>query len=151
MLHISEHFTFYELVKTGHKELLLSNALLGIRHLPSCFYLCDFLEQLRSFLGRPVPVNSGFRSKSLNSAVGGASGSDHLFFCAVDIPVFSDEVLKLREWLSSCIDVRYFKYYNSGYYHISLKRLTGDESRLYSTYFDDSFELSLYREISSYN
>lgn len=151
MIHISEHFTYYELVHTSHKHLLLKNAFLGISFLSECFYLCEFLEQLRSFLGRPVSINSGYRCSSLNKVVGGGTSSDHLCFCAVDVPVHSYEVLELRKWLSRFSTVRYYKYYNSGYFHISLKCLSKDESLMYSTYYDDSFLLSLYREISSNN
>lgn len=150
MIHISEHFTYHELVNTTHKELFLRNALYGMTRLPECFYLCDFLEQLRIFLNRPIKINSGYRYGSLNKKVNGAVSSDHLYFCAVDLPVSSDEVLPLREWLTRHDSVRYFKYYNSGYFHISLKLLTSDERRVYSLYYDDSFELSLYREFSSY-
>lgn len=150
MIHISEHFTYHELVCTSHKQFVLPNAFYGILRLPECFYLCDFLEHLRSFLNRPVKINSGFRCDSLNSRVNGVAASDHLYFCAVDLPLTPDEVLPLREWLSRYDSVRYFRYYNSGYMHISLKRLTDDESRMYSTYYDDSFLLSLYKEIAYY-
>lgn len=150
MIHISKHFTYHEFVDTIHKGLLLRNALYGLTRLPDCFYLCDFLEQLRIFLNRPIKINSGYRYCSLNKKVNGAVSSDHLYFCAVDFPVSSDEVLPLREWLSRHDSVRYFKYYNSGYMHISLKRLSDDEFRMYSTYYDDSFLLSLYKEIVYY-
>ncbi|MGW0935468.1 D-Ala-D-Ala carboxypeptidase family metallohydrolase [Streptomyces sp. NPDC002666] len=44
------------------------------------------LEALRHALGdRPITVNSGFRSTSCNSAVGGASNSRHLYGDAADL------------------------------------------------------------------
>ncbi|MFE6763336.1 D-Ala-D-Ala carboxypeptidase family metallohydrolase [Streptomyces sp. NPDC057689] len=44
------------------------------------------LEALRHALGdRPITVNSGFRSKSCNSAVGGASNSRHMYGDAADL------------------------------------------------------------------
>ncbi|WP_343238854.1 D-Ala-D-Ala carboxypeptidase family metallohydrolase [Streptomyces sp. SID9124] len=44
------------------------------------------LEALRHALGdRPININSGFRSKSCNSAVGGASNSRHLYGDAADL------------------------------------------------------------------
>ncbi|MER6115436.1 peptidase M15 [Streptomyces sp. A0642] len=44
------------------------------------------LEALRHALGdRPITVNSGFRSVSCNSAVGGASNSRHLYGDAADL------------------------------------------------------------------
>ncbi|MEU9533662.1 D-Ala-D-Ala carboxypeptidase family metallohydrolase [Streptomyces sp. NPDC048213] len=44
------------------------------------------LEALRHALGdRPITINSGFRSTSCNSAVGGASNSRHLYGDAADL------------------------------------------------------------------
>ena len=45
------------------------------------------LELLRSIIGnRPIVIVSGFRSRSTNTAVGGAKKSQHLVGRAVDIP-----------------------------------------------------------------
>lgn len=43
------------------------------------------LDPIRSLYGKPVYVNSGFRSESLNKAVGGAKNSSHLYGRAADI------------------------------------------------------------------
>ena len=45
------------------------------------------LEKVRALLGAPVVVSSGYRSKLLNTAVGGSSTSDHLTGDAADITV----------------------------------------------------------------
>lgn len=45
------------------------------------------LQPLRTQLGRPVRVTSGYRSTAVNRAVGGAAGSQHLFGEAADIQV----------------------------------------------------------------
>lgn len=45
----------------------------------------NVLDPLRSAWGRPVVVNSGYRSPELNKAVGGAPGSQHLTGEAADI------------------------------------------------------------------
>ena len=54
--------------------------------------LCGWLEQLRrrwnNLYGEgddPIIINSGFRSPEVNKAVGGATLSNHLTGCAVDI------------------------------------------------------------------
>ena len=47
----------------------------------------NVLDPLREALGRPVNVNSGFRSDSVNKAVGGASSSQHCLGEAADIVV----------------------------------------------------------------
>ena len=43
------------------------------------------LDPIRSLYGKPITVNSGFRSESLNKAVKGSKNSQHLFGMAADI------------------------------------------------------------------
>ena len=45
------------------------------------------LQRLRDILGRRIYINSGFRCRSHNIAVGGASKSRHMFGDACDISV----------------------------------------------------------------
>ena len=45
----------------------------------------NILDPLREAYGKPIRVNSGYRSRSLNKAVGGASNSQHLEGKAADI------------------------------------------------------------------
>ena len=45
------------------------------------------LEQLRALLKKPIIVNSGFRSKAVNDAVGSKDTSQHRIGCAADIRV----------------------------------------------------------------
>lgn len=47
--------------------------------------LCETLEQVRSVLGKPVTVSSGFRSVEVNAAVGGVPTSEHCDGRAADI------------------------------------------------------------------
>ena len=43
------------------------------------------LDPLREWYGKPIRVNSGYRCKVLNKAVGGSKTSDHMNGCAADI------------------------------------------------------------------
>ncbi len=45
----------------------------------------DCLQRLRNILGQPIHLNSAFRSKSHNRAVGGAKNSYHLTGRAYDV------------------------------------------------------------------
>ncbi len=45
----------------------------------------NVLDPLRELYGKPIKVNSGYRSKLVNAAVGGAKNSDHLYGFAADI------------------------------------------------------------------
>ena len=85
---LSEHFTLGELTKTKT----------GIDNVPNeeqvnnLKRVCGWLEQLRRRWNNlygdgddPIIINSGFRSPEVNKAVGGATLSNHLTGCAVDI------------------------------------------------------------------
>jgi hypothetical protein len=55
------------------------------------------LEQVRALLKKPIMINSAFRSKSVNDAVGSKDTSQHRVGCAADIRVpgmTPDEVVK---------------------------------------------------------
>jgi len=49
--------------------------------------LADLLEQVRALLGKPVLVNSAYRGKQVNDAVGSKDTSQHRIGCAADIRV----------------------------------------------------------------
>lgn len=53
--------------------------------------IVNVLDPIRSLYGKPIYVNSGFRSESLNKAVGGAKNSQHMFGQAADITAGSRE------------------------------------------------------------
>jgi uncharacterized protein YcbK (DUF882 family) len=60
--------------------------------------LADFLEQVKVVLGgKPIMINSAFRSKKVNDAVGSRDTSQHRIGCAADIRVpgmTPDEVVR---------------------------------------------------------
>lgn len=58
------------------------------------------LQPLRTWYGKPIRVNSGYRCMELNVLVKGSQFSDHLEGCAVDITAGSKaENKKLFKWL----------------------------------------------------
>ena len=94
-MNLSEHFTFEELTHTDHRELSNEPNESETENLKR---LAAFLEQVKTVLGgKPVMVNSAFRSKAVNDAVGSKDTSQHRIGCAADIRVPSmtpDEVVK---------------------------------------------------------
>jgi len=94
-MNLSEHFTLEELTHTDHRELdnTPNNA-----ERNNLNRLAEFLEQVKTVLGgKPIMVNSAFRSKAVNDAVGSKDTSQHRVGCAADIRVPSmtpDEVVK---------------------------------------------------------
>ena len=49
--------------------------------------LANMLEEVRSLLGKPLLINSGYRSKLVNDAVGSKDTSQHRLGCAADVKV----------------------------------------------------------------
>jgi len=84
-MNLSEHFTLAELTRTDHRALDNTPDADALANLQR---LAEFLEQVREVLGgRAVMVNSAFRSKAVNDAVGSKDTSQHRLGCAADIRV----------------------------------------------------------------
>lgn len=94
-MNLTEHFTLEELTHTDHRTLDNSPNDAELENLKR---LAEFLEQVKTLLGsKPIMVNSAFRSKLVNDAVGSKDTSQHRLGCAADIRVPSmtpDEVVK---------------------------------------------------------
>ncbi|MDE5525262.1 MULTISPECIES: YcbK family protein [Elizabethkingia] len=56
-------------------------------YIPNVKKVAENLQVLRDYLGKPITVNSGYRSPSYNKRVGGAPKSQHLTASAADIRV----------------------------------------------------------------
>ena len=87
-MNLSQHFKLGELTK---KKTRIDNVP-NEEQVENLRRLCRWLERLRKrwndLYGEgndPVIINSGFRSPEVNKAVGGATLSNHLTGCAVDI------------------------------------------------------------------
>lgn len=76
------NFTFKELVKTDTGLDNMPNDMNVIRNLVR---LSEFLQIIRNELHLPIIVNSGYRSKEVNEAVGGVLSSYHVKGLAADI------------------------------------------------------------------
>jgi zinc D-Ala-D-Ala carboxypeptidase len=85
MTQLSPHFTLEELTITEHREFDNEPNELERANLVR---LANFLEQVKELLGgKPVMVNSAFRSAQVNQAVGSAPTSQHRVGCAADLRV----------------------------------------------------------------
>lgn len=82
---MTPHFTLAELTRTDHRSL--DNipdpaALVNLKR------LAEFLELVKDRLGgRPIMVNSAYRSAAVNAACGSRDTSQHRIGCAADIRV----------------------------------------------------------------
>ena len=94
-MNLSEHFTLEELTHTDHREF---DNTPNDAERTNLERLAAFLEQVKTVLGgKPIMINSAFRSKQVNDAVGSKDTSQHRIGCAADIRVpgmTPDEVVK---------------------------------------------------------
>lgn len=95
MTNLTEHFTLEELTHTDHREF---DNIPNEAEKANLVRLATFLEQVKTLLGgKPIMVNSAFRSKQVNDAVGSKDSSQHRVGCAADIRVpglTPDEVVR---------------------------------------------------------
>jgi zinc D-Ala-D-Ala carboxypeptidase len=100
-VNLSEHFTLEELT---FSDFAARN---GIANTPmpriqeNLVFLAERLEAVRAVLKAPMRITSGFRSETVNSAVGGSLTSQHRYGLAADFvaPAFGSpyEVAKALE------------------------------------------------------
>jgi zinc D-Ala-D-Ala carboxypeptidase len=94
-MNLTEHFTLQELTHTDHREF---NNEPNESETENLKRLAAFLEEVKTVLGgKPIMVNSAFRSKKVNDAVGSKDTSQHRIGCAADIRVpgmTPDEVVR---------------------------------------------------------
>ena len=80
------YFTLEELTKSNTAKAK------GIDNTPDEQFIANLillvdnvLDPLRKLYGKPIRINSGYRSKALNEVIGGAKNSQHMYGLAADI------------------------------------------------------------------
>lgn len=132
---MAQYFTLEELTRSDTAQQR------GIRNTPNhddirrLNYLMDnCLDPIRQAWGKPIGVNSGYRSRRLNEAVGGSATSQHLKGEAADITTGSREgnrklfdlIQTLGVSFDQLIDERNYKWL-----HISCKEYgTGNRKQI---------------------
>lgn len=84
-MRLSPHFTLAELTASNKAQILRIDNTPGADVLRRLQFTAEMLERIRSTVGRPVIVTSGYRCPELNRAVGGVTSSDHITGQAADI------------------------------------------------------------------
>lgn len=97
-MNLTPHFTLEELTASEAADRNGWDNTPNEQELENLKRLADFLEQVKTVLGgKPIMVNSAFRSKLVNDSVGSKDSSQHRIGCAADIRVpgmTPDEVVK---------------------------------------------------------
>jgi uncharacterized protein YcbK (DUF882 family) len=97
-MNLTPHFTLDELTASESAERNGWDNTPNDQELENLKRLADMLEQIKLVLGgKPIMINSAFRSKKVNDAVGSKDTSQHRIGCAADIRVpgmTPDEVVR---------------------------------------------------------
>ena len=92
---MTPHFSLAELTHTDHREF---DNVPNADETANLQRLAELLEKVKALLGnKPVMINSAFRCKQVNDAVGSKDTSQHRLGCAADIRipgVLPDEVVR---------------------------------------------------------
>lgn len=87
-MNLSAHFTLDEMTASETAERNGWDNTPNDKELDNLKRLCGLLEQVKTALGgKPIMVNSAYRSKQVNDAVGSRDTSQHRIGCAADIRV----------------------------------------------------------------
>lgn len=125
---LTEHFSLEELTHTDHRQY---DNTPNDKELENLKRLAEFLEEVKTVLGgKPIMVNSAFRSKQVNDAVGSRDSSQHRIGVAVDfrVPQLSpDEVVRavIASGLPFDQVIREFDRWT----HLSIPNKEGDKPR----------------------
>jgi zinc D-Ala-D-Ala carboxypeptidase len=84
-MHLSPHFTLAEMTASSTARRLGVSNQPPQELVPRLIRTAEMLERIRSTLGVPVIVTSGYRGEQVNKAVGGVTSSDHTQGHAADI------------------------------------------------------------------
>jgi putative chitinase len=131
---LSEHFTLEEMiVSPTAKKLGLSNNP-TVQHIENMKYCCEnILEPVRTHFGKPVQINSSYRSPLVNKAVGGSSTSQHVNGQAIDFEIVGVDNRIVADWIADNLqfDQVILEFYtkgdkNSGWVHASIKKGGGN-------------------------
>ena len=123
---ISEHISYIEATKSNTALIKKINNVPNEIELEAMKLVAEkCFEPLREWYAKPIKVNSFFRCKSLNRAVGGSKTSGHVLGNSIDISAGSKtENKKLFDWLKENADFdQLINEYNYSWVHVSYKRI----------------------------
>lgn len=142
MTRLTKHFTLAEMiVSPTARRLGLSNVPTE-EHIENMRYCCEkILEPVREHFGKPVRINSSYRSPRVNQAVGGSKTSQHVNGQAIDFEIMGVDNKVVADWIGDNLefDQLILEFYtagdkNSGWVHASIKKNGGNRmQRLIAT------------------
>ena len=125
-MNISKHISYIEATQSNTALIKKINNVPNEIELEAMKLVAEkCFEPLREWYAKPIKVNSFFRCKSLNRAVGGSKTSGHVLGNSIDISAGSKtENKKLFDWLKENADFdQLINEYNYSWVHVSYKRI----------------------------
>ena len=103
-MNLSKNFTLAEFAKSQAALRRGLDNTPNAEHVENLRDLVDHvLQPVRSHFARPVIITSGFRSRKLNSAIGGSATSHHMRGMAADIEIPGVANGMIAEWISESL------------------------------------------------
>lgn len=124
---LSDYFTLGEFIqsRTACSQNIVAQFVYRKDIVDNIRFLHDrLLLPLRQAIGAPITINSGYRCRALNSAVGGATNSLHLWGLAADITAGNRQSMLIEA-------ARLFKFHelilHKTYIHVSIKEWNNEQ------------------------
>ena len=126
-MNLSANFTLKELTKSDTATRLGLDNTPDEETIENLKLLCEkVLQPVREHFGKPVTINSGYRSPESNAAVGGSKTSDHCLGRAADIEIPGVPNADLAQWIMDNLEYTQLilEFYtpgipDSGWVHVS--------------------------------
>lgn len=125
---LSSNFTLDEMVRSQTAKQKKIDNTPNQKVIDNLIRVCQkILEPVRAHFGKPVRINSGYRSPALNKAIGGARNSQHMTGEAVDFEIDGVPNKEVAQWIVQNLeyDQIILEFYNpdegpnSGWVHVS--------------------------------
>lgn len=87
---VSAHFSVYEFACSDKSDTVLIDS-----------ELIEVLEQVRTHFGKPVKINSAYRTPAYNISIGGSSKSQHCLGLAADIRIAGVDPIQIALYVAS--------------------------------------------------
>ena len=127
---LSKNFSLEELIRSSTAMRIGIDNIPNDEHLKNLQVVVDEIAQpLRDHFGKPVRINSGYRSPALNDAIGGSKKSQHSKGEAIDLEIDGVSNMEVADWITENCDYDQviLEFYNpaegpnSGWVHASCK------------------------------
>ena len=83
--------------------------------------LVKVLQKIRSWFGKPVTINSAYRTEAHNRAVGGSPNSQHLYGLAADIVVQGKKPKEVARYVEAVLGSRGGIGLYKGFTHVDVR------------------------------